>query len=115
MSLDAVWLIPADEAASAIFSFSNQDEHVKAVIAVFKKYNVNLQYYPLDPMPSIEQGRDLWANQHQAMHNDLDSVLGLDAGPDLSNIDWRNREQLVVWSQLHAPRHQLYAQVLGLT
>lgn len=116
MSLDALWLPPTDQISSATFSFSNMDEHTKAAIAVFKKYGVNLQLYPLDPMPPIEGGgRELWAANHQALHNDLDSVLGMDGGPDLSSVEWKDPEQLKVWVQLHAPRHQLYAQVLGLT
>jgi hypothetical protein len=114
MSLDAVWLVPSDERSSAVFSFSNMDEHKKAADAVFQKYGVNLQLYPLDPMPPLDR-RGSWASDHQAMHNDLDSVLGLADGPDLSSIDWNDPEQLKVWQQLHAPRHQLYAQVLGLT
>jgi hypothetical protein len=116
MSLEAVWLIPSDAERSGTFSFSNMDEHVKASLAVFKKYGVNLQLYPLDPMPPVDSElRGLWAYQHQAMHNDLDAVLGVGSGPDLSSIDWNSREQLIVWAQLHAPRHMLYAQTLGLT
>jgi hypothetical protein len=116
MSLDAIWLPPTDAWSSAIFSFSNQDEHVKAADAVFKKYGVNLQLYPLDPMPPVDSGaRQSWAENHQAMHNDLDSVLGLADGPDLSSIDWNDQEQLKVWVELHSPRHMIYAQVLGTT
>jgi hypothetical protein len=116
MSLEALWLIPSDAERSGTFSFSNMDEHVKASLAVFKKYQVNLQLYPLEPMPLLTSGLiDEWAYNHQAMHNDLDSVLGLGGGPDLSSIDWNDPEQLVVWTQLHAPRHLLYAQTLGLT
>jgi len=116
MSLDCIWLIPSDEQRTGTFSYSNQDEHTKAAIAVFKKYGLNLQLYALDPMPPLgSELRGTWAYQHQAMHNDLDSVLGLGGGPDLSSVDWNDREQLVVWTQLHAPRHLLYAQTLGLT
>jgi hypothetical protein len=116
MSLEALWLIPSDAERSGTFSFSNMDEHIKASLAVFKKYGVNLQLYPLDPMPLLSSDRmGEWGYQHQAMHNDLDSVAGLGGGPDLSSIDWNDPEQLVVWTQLHAPRHLLYAQTFGLT
>jgi len=114
MSLDSVWRSPTDEHSSAEFSFSHQDEHVKAADAVFKKFGVNLLIYSLDPMPPLND-RGAWGNMHQAMHNDLDAVLGLASGPDLSAIDWSDPEQVTVWTQLHSPRHQLYAQTLGLT
>jgi hypothetical protein len=115
VSLEAVWLLPTNEEATNTFAFSNMDEHTKAADAVFKKYGVNLQLYSLDPMPLLADQRQDWAYRHQAMHNDLDAVLGLAAGPDLSSIDWNDPEQVVVWQQLHAPRHVLYAQTLGLT
>ena len=116
MSLDAIWLLPTDFERTSIFSFSNMDEHAKAAQAIFKKYGVNLQLYSLDPMPPINSPlRQVWDYQHQAMHNDIDNVLGVGAGPDLSSVDWNDYEQVVVWSQLHSPRHLLYAQVLRLT
>ena len=114
MSLETIWLPPIDEQSSAVFAFSHMDEHVKIANAIFAKYGVNVQLYPLDPMPPLDN-RGLWGNQHQAMHNDADAVLGLASGPDLTSLDWNNHEEVAVWSQLHVPRHLLYAQTLGLT
>lgn len=116
MSLEAIWLIPSDAERAGTFSFSNMDEHVKAAQAVWRKYQVNLQLYPLDPMPLLNSPRiGEWSYNHQAMHSDIDDVLGLGGGPDLASIDWNDPEQLVVWTRLHAPRHLIYAQTLGLT
>ncbi len=111
MSLATLWTPPVTERLLLDFSFSNMDEHRKAADAVFRKYGINLQLYPLDPIPPAAY-RGAWDYNHQAMHNDLDSILGV-AGVDLTSVVWDDPEQVLVYIQLHAPLHMQYAKILG--
>lgn len=93
------------------FSFANNDEHVRINEAVLKQRNIQLPTYILDPISASDPSN--WLYMHQNIHNLMDSVLGI-AGNDLSDVDFKNPEQLSSWIWLHAQEHYQAAQILGI-
>lgn len=93
------------------FSFSNQDEHRKIALAVQAQKNLQLVIYPLDPIEPY--GIEQWFQLHQQAHNDMSNALNI-ANFDISEVDFKNRDQLQAWLWLHFTMHQEAAQMLGL-
>lgn len=72
---------------------------------------VVLPEYVLDPINPNDTG--VWDDQHQIMHQDMDAVLGI-SGFDLTGVDFKNRDTLVNWVQLHASEHYQASNILGI-
>lgn len=102
--------IPSDKETLQHFAFYNRDAHELAVRAIQRTTGVLLPSYPIDPIPDNDFGG--WLYAHQAMHNSVNSALGL-AGNDLSDLDPSKAEQMTTWTQLHASEHRTWGQILG--
>lgn len=94
------------------FAFANMDEHRKIAMATQAKNNIQLTVYPLDPIEPY--GFNAWLGLHQQAHNDMANALGID-NFDISDVDFRNQDQMQAWLWLHFSMHQEAAQKLGLT
>jgi len=94
------------------FAFANADQH-RLQTARLREYGVDLTDYILDPIP---QGEDLetWLQVHQQAHLQVNTVLGI-AGNDLSDVDFKNPDQVASWVWLHAQEHRQAAEKLGIT
>ena len=93
------------------FSFANNDSHLRISVAIRATYSVTIPSYIIDPIPFRDLGT--WLNTHQAVHNYVDVILGI-AGNDLSDVDWRNPDQLSSWIWLHAQEHYQAETRLGI-
>jgi hypothetical protein len=114
MSL-ATLLTPIDvnnEASISEFSFANQDQHRLIVMQSHVQKNITLTDYPLDPI--VPYGLAQWFQLHQQAHNDMSNALNV-SNFDISDVDFRDRDQLQAWLWLHFTMHQEAAQLLGLT
>lgn len=111
MSLANLFNVPANPQEWAIWSFSNMDHHRQIIRAVSAQKKINLTEYIIEPIPFHSLGG--WVYSHQAMHNDMDGVLGI-AGFDLTGFDVQNAGQIAAWVRLHAIEHQNAAQNLGI-
>lgn len=60
---------------------------------------------PLDPIPFDQRNIVTWAELHQAVHSQQDSVLGV-SGVDLTSLDLSQPERVRIWIELHAREHQ---------
>lgn len=96
------------------FAFANADLHVRQNQAIAVKYGVNLPDYILDPISLENSGSENWLQLHQDIHTRTNSVLGI-AGNDLSEVDFKNPDQLAAWIWLHAQEHVQASNKLGLT
>jgi len=104
-----------DEIGMNQFAFANADLHRRQNIAIYQKQSLApgvLPYYVLDP---ITMGPDLvnWLQLHQDLHTQVNRVLNI-AGNDLSDVDFKNPEQLASWIFLHAQEHLQVANKLGI-
>jgi len=53
------------------------------------------------------------ADIHQQMHNDLDPIIGV-SGYDLTDVNWRDKNQRAAWVYLNATLHQQEGMKLGV-
>lgn len=112
MSIANLYNSPLDERALTQFSFSNQDEHFKIAAKIYRVFGINPQLYPLDPIPVFDMGA--WLHTHQQAHNQQNQILGI-VGNDLTGLNFRRRDQIAAWTNIHAQEHYLAAQILNLT
>lgn len=101
----------SDQAGMSQFSFANNDQHTQIIEAIARRFNVALPTYILDPIPANAPSN--WLYTHQAVHNDMNGVLGI-AGNDLSDVDFTDPQQVASWVWLHAQEHYQAAQILGI-
>jgi hypothetical protein len=95
-----------------VFSFHNADAHFRQNQAVAQQFNVQLPYYTLDPIPS-GAGLVNWLQLHQNIHSLTNDVLSV-VGNDLSDVDFRDPDQVASWVWLHAQEHRQQMLKLGI-
>jgi len=91
------------------WAFFHSQQHQAIIDVINQKYSLALVYFPLDPMDNME----LFNENHQAMHDDFNSVLRL-AGSNLSSLDLKNEAGLQSWLLLHIDEHMAANAALGL-
>lgn len=111
MGLATLYNVPSTQNEMNIFSFNNLAEHVKIASAILSKYNIPVPVFVLDPIPLDDMGA--WLAQHQSLHNIMSVVLGTTSN-DLTDVNFRDKNQLTEWIWLHAQEHYAAAATLGL-
>jgi len=109
--LASLYNVFRDDIGLSQFSFANSDMHVRINQSVLRRYNIQLPVYVLDPISVNEPST--WLYQHQDLHNQMNSVLGI-AGNDISDVDFKDAGQLSSWIWLHAQEHYQAAKILGI-
>ena len=105
---------PHDAGTLKEFSAIHQADHFEITREVFEKLSIaTIIQQPLDPIP-VELGLDLltWLMNHQFLHNEVNGYLGL-PGYDLTGVDFRNREQLLIWTRYNALEHYNMTEALA--
>ena len=110
MALADIFNIPSAPADMALWSFAHADHHRQLNAAALAQKNVLLAEYILDPV-NLEDP-SVFLNQHQAMHNAVDSLYGV-AGYDLTDVDWSDPSQRAGWIWLNAQLHRAEAAATG--
>jgi hypothetical protein len=111
MSLAVLFELPDDAAKLQAWSFSHAAQHRDIIRVTFERRHKILTEYPLDPLDPNDMGQ--WLYQHQIMHQQQNTALGLETS-DLMGVDWLDRESLLVWLQQHGNEHQQAATILQL-
>lgn len=111
MPLINLYAPPKNEADWHAWSFSNADSHVRIIQAIFVKYGQTLTGLSIDPIPWHNIAD--WLRNHQQMHNEMDSALGID-GNDLTIPDFHDRLSMEVFIFSHADEHRSAENMLGL-
>lgn len=112
MSVGDVFNVPVTPSDEAQWSFLHMALHRSQNLAIFRKYNAILPEYVLDPVNFASPGA--WLEQHQQMHNNVDSVLGISA-INLVDVDLSDLGERDGWVQEHAQLHQSETNALGIT
>ncbi len=110
MSWISLYNVPEAETAFATFSFENARHHEVIASWIVAQGGQGSPGYVLDPLPNFALNE--WLIRHQAVHNVMNAALGL-LGNDLTVVDFKNKEQLASWIELHAGEHRSAAQVSG--
>jgi len=103
-----------DQVGMSQFAFANADLHDRQNAAILQRYSVSLPAYVLDPISLENTGLENWLQIHQDIHTRTNSILGI-AGNDLSDVDFRNPNQVASWIWLHAQEHVQASNKLGLS
>jgi hypothetical protein len=114
MSLAALWNIPETQDQLSAWSFVNAAAHADIIARIFQATGKQLDSFILDPFdPHDEASFQPWLYQHQAMHQQMDAILGIQ-GYDLTDVDFSNDGLLAGWIQSHAVEHMQAGQILNL-
>lgn len=103
MSVLDVFNIPSTDDELARWSVLHMILHRSENQAVFRKFNLLLPEYVLDPIDDTQNSG--WFQQHQLMHDNVDQALGV-AQFNLIDVDWTNAAQRAGWFESHAQLHR---------
>jgi len=111
MSIAALFNVPRSETELSQWAFSHMANHRDIIRVVYELVAVALPEYLLDPINMNDVGT--WERQHQTMHQQMNTLLGLE-GFDLLGIDWNDQNKLAAWIQLNAVEHRQASDLLRL-
>lgn len=102
---------PADFMA---WGFANMAHHRDIIRVLSEQSGEYLAEYVIDPFnPLSHDDFQAWRYLHQSMHDDMNRVLGIE-GYNLSELDWLDEEERIVWLSAHANEHYRAGQILNL-
>lgn len=93
------------------WSFAHMCHHRDIIRRIIELTNIKLDEFVLDPFNPAEAG--VWFDQHQIMHQQMDTILGI-AGFDLSEVDFKNEQEKSAWIWLNSSEHKQAADTLGI-
>lgn len=103
--------VPGNDQERATWSYSHMAHHRDINRVIYQLIGLALPEYLLDPIDPNNLGP--WDDLHQAMHDQMDQVLGI-SGFNLLGVDWNNQELLASWIFLNATEHKQAADILEI-
>lgn len=110
-ALAALYNVPTTENELAAWASAHMTHHRDLQRVIYEITGGNMPEFILDPIDPNNTG--IWEDQHQAMHNNMDAVLGI-AGFDLTGVDFKDTGLLTGWIQLNNAEHYAAANILGI-
>ena len=110
-AIAALYNVPSTPEELNEWAFAHAAHHADIIRVLYQKLGVNLDQYVLDPIPKESTG--VWVYQHQIMHQQMDALLGID-GNDLSDVDFRDPNELAGWIYLNSSEHFQASNILGI-
>ena len=83
--------VPGDDRELAEWSFAHMAHHQDIVRVIYQITKVALPVFILDPIDV--NNPQVWADQHQQMHNQLDDILGI-FPLNLDDWNWKDKSTL---------------------
>lgn len=111
MGLPNILYPPPGERGWREYWYFHFQDHLDIIQAILKQRNVNLTQYVIDPWADTD--KDGILERHQQYHNDMNLVLNL-PGNDLSDIDFKQGDQVKSWIYLNSMEHTAVHQSLGI-
>lgn len=111
MALASLFNVPSTDTERAQWAFSHMAHHRDINRKIYELIGIALPEFILDPVNIEDSGT--WEYQHQTMHNNQNSILGI-AGFDLTGLDWKNQNELAGWIFLDAVEHRQASDILEL-
>ena len=112
MSIADLFNIPGDDQQLFYWSRMHLVWHRSCNLAIFQQQDIILPEYLLDPLPVGDPGQ--WLQNHQTMHNNLDTLLGVQTY-NLTDVDWGDEQQRIGWFQAHAQLSQQESNALEIS
>lgn len=111
MALASLYNVPSTDNERSQWAFAHMAHHRDINRKIYELLAIALPEFILDPINPADMGS--WEYQHQEMHNNQDSILGI-AGFDLSELDWTNQNELAGWIYLNALEHKQASDILEI-
>lgn len=109
MSLADVLTNPQNERQQTDWYFAHRQHHELVRDQIQKQFKVNLPLYLMDPV--LPTSRKKWLDDHQQMHDDANSILGIPSS-DLTTVDFENPLQKDAWTWYNYIEHRNWASKL---
>lgn len=102
--------IPNTPDETGEWAFAHSAHHRDINRLIYQQFKISLPEYILDPMTVDDLGT--FGYQHQIMHNNQNSILGI-AGQDLTDVNWKDLGERTAWIFLNFNEHFKAANILG--
>lgn len=103
--------VPYDENSLSQFSFAHAAHHRDIIRRIYELSGIELVEFPIDPFNP--KNADTFGYQHQQMHNQMNSVLGI-SGNDLIVVNWQDQGEREGWIFLNFTEHVQAGDKLGV-
>jgi len=110
-AIAALYNVPSTSEEFASWSSAHARHHADIVRVIFQLTGLNLDEFVIDPFDLNNAW--VWQDQHQLMHTQMDSVLGI-PGFALTNTDFSNKDSFSGWVYLNASEHYQASNALGI-
>lgn len=107
----AIYNIPEDAPHLMEWSFCHAAHHADIIRRIYELTGATLDNFVLDPLDPFNPGP--WSYQHQLMHNQMNTILGI-SGYNLLGVNWTDTSIKTGWIWLNAQEHFQAANVLGI-
>ena len=111
MGLASLANTPYDEDSLSQFSFAHMAHHRDIIRRIRELFSVELVEFSIDPFNP--ENAAVFGYQHQQMHNQMNSVLGI-SGNDLIEINWQDKGEREGWVFLNFSEHVQAGNKLGV-
>ena len=106
-----IFNVPATPEELMVWATTHAAHHRDIIRSIYNRAGILLDEYIIDPINPNDTG--VWEDQHQIMHSQMDSVLGI-SGYDLSEVNFKDTKLLNGWIQLNANEHYIAANILEI-
>lgn len=110
-AIAAIYNVPGRRDDLLSWSFAHAAHHHDIVRRIYELAGTRLDEFVLDPFNPDRPG--VWLYQHQQMHRQMDSILGI-SSYNLLEADFKDQNELAGWIWLNADEHYQAANILGL-
>jgi hypothetical protein len=110
-SVASIANIPRTEDQRLVWSFAHASHHYDIIRVIYQITKIALPVYILDPFDI--NNASVWNDQHQAMHNDMDQLLGISPF-NLDDVDWKDEKTLASWIFNNFSEHYQAANILEI-
>lgn len=111
MAIAALFNVPGTPEETATWAFAHAAHHRDINAAIYRLVGISLPEFVLDPLNPNDMGP--WIYQHQSMHNNQNSLLSIE-GFDLTDVDWKDQNQLAGFCFLNAVEHREAGTILSI-
>lgn len=110
-AIAALFNVPNTRNDLSVWATAHMSHHRDIQRRIYELTGANLPEFILDPINPDDS--NVWENQHQIMHQNMDAILGI-SGYDLTGVDFKNSEALAAWIQLNASEHYQASNILEI-
>jgi hypothetical protein len=114
LPLAQIQAVPSTPDEIEAWSFVHAANHLDILRRIFETKGQNLTSYFLDNFDPAALDRTNWLYLHGIMHQQMDSVLGIQPYNLIGSLDWQDPDSVAVWFNAHSAEHVQASTLLGI-